>query len=321
MITRYLHRTRELQPAFRNAEPQLIRVPKPSGIGRRSAGFVAFLLAPTGLVFGLFMVYPVGQAIWLSFFDASLTGQRWVGIQNYLALWHDPVFLQALVNTLLFTLVVVVFQIGTALVIATVLRTLPKRIAGPLRTVFYLPLVVSIIIQAMVWKWIFNPNDYGFANALLSHLNLPPQQWLASPDQALLTIILSTVLVLPGGGIVIYGAAMSGLPRELYEAVVVDGAGPVRVFATVTWPLLKPVTLYLSVIYTIQAFQLFERVYIMTNGGGPAHSTMTLAQYTYVTGLRYSEYGMASAIAVVLLALAAGITAVQLRIFRSDYEY
>ena len=283
--------------------------------------FVYVLLAPTLVFFGFFVVLPVAQAIWLSFFDASLGGQEWIGFDNYIDLWNDPIFRQAVRNTLLFTVVVVTLQVGTALVIAALLRPLSERLAGPLRAIYYLPLVVSIIIQAMVWKWIFNPNDYGLANSLLKAIGLSSQDWIASPSQAMWTIILSTILIMPGGGVVLYAAAMAGLPKDLYEAASVDGAGPVRTFFAVTWPLLKPVTLYLAVIYTIQAFQLFERVYIMTNGGGPGYSTMTLAQYTYVTGLQYSEYGKASAIAVVLFLLAAGFTAVQFRVLRSDNEY
>lgn len=288
---------------------------------RRGPSVVYLFLGPTLVFFGFLVVLPVGQAIWLSFFDASLEGQKWIGLQNYVDLWNDPIFRRAVLNTLLFTIIVVTFQVAIALGIAALLRPLSEKIAGPLRAIYYLPLVVSVIIQAMLWKWIFNPNDYGLANALLAQLGLSPQQWIASPDQAMWTIILSTILILPGGGVVLYAAAMSGLPKDLYEAAAMDGAGPLRTFANVTWPLLKPVTLYLSVIYTIQAFQLFERVYIMTNGGGPGYSTMTLAQYTYVTGLQYSEYGVASAIAVVLFILAATITAIQFRVLRSDDEY
>ncbi|MCR1782364.1 sugar ABC transporter permease [Nocardioides carbamazepini] len=283
--------------------------------------FVLLMLAPTVVMFVFFVVLPVLQAVWLSFFDAAPGSRTWVGLDNYRTLAGDPIFRKALTNTVLFTVVVVTFQITLALVIAAMLRPLSARVAAPLRAIYYLPLVVSVIIQAMVWKWIFNPNAYGFANSVLSGLGIDRQDWLASPSQAMATLILSTILVLPGGGVVMYSAAMSGLPQELYEAASVDGAGPIRTFFAVTWPLLKPVTLYLSVIYTIQAFQLFERVYIMTNGGGPGYATMTLAQYTYVAGLQYREYGKASAIAMVLFALAATFTALQFRLLKSDHEY
>jgi multiple sugar transport system permease protein len=134
-------------------------------------------------------------------------------------------------------------------------------------------------------------------------------------------VILSSVLTIPGGGVVLYSAAMGSLPKELYEAAEVEGAGPLTKWWYITVPLLKPTTLYLLVIYTILAFQVFERVYVMTNGGGPNNATITIVQLIYSTAFQFGRYGLASAMAVVLFIMAVGVAIVQFRSLRSDVEY
>jgi len=173
----------------------------------------------------------------------------------------------------------------------------------------------------MVWRWIFNPNPYGLANTVAGVLGLEPLKWIGSSDQALAAVILSAVLTIPGGGVVLYSAAMGSLPRELYEAAEVEGAGPLTKWWYITVPLLKPTTLYLLVVYTILAFQVFERVYVMTNGGGPNNATITIVQLVYSTAFQFGRYGLASAMAVVLFIMAVAVAVVQFRSLRSDVEY
>jgi multiple sugar transport system permease protein len=181
--------------------------------------------------------------------------------------------------------------------------------------------VNSAILVAMVWRWIFNANPFGLANAVLSTVGLGPFLWIGSSDQALIAVILSAVLTIPGGGVVLYSAAMGSLPRELYEAAELDGASWFSKWRHITVPLLRPTTLYLLVIYTILAFQLFERVYIMTNGGGPNNATITIVQLIYSTAFQFGRYGLASAMAVVLFVMALFVAVVQFRSLRSDVEY
>jgi multiple sugar transport system permease protein len=269
----------------------------------------------------VFTLLPVVQAFALSLQSARIASSEWVGLQNFVTLAEDPVFRQALGNTVLYSLVVVAAQLTLALVVASLIQPLGQKSQTFYRALFYLPLVNSAILIAMVWRWIFNANPYGLANTVLGALGFEPLLWIGSSDQALAAVILSAVLTIPGGGVVLYSAAMSSLPRELYEAAEVEGAGAFTKWWHITVPLLKPTTLYLLVIYTILAFQVFERVYVMTNGGGPNNATITIVQLVYSTAFQFGRYGLASAMAVVLFIMAVAVAVVQFRSLRSDVEY
>jgi multiple sugar transport system permease protein len=276
---------------------------------------------PTVAFFGLFTLIPVIQAFVLSLQNATIVGGTFVGFDNFVTLARDPIFLKAIGNTILYTLIVVAAQIGLALLIAGLLQPLPPRGQMFYRALFYLPLVNSAILVAMVWRWIFNPNPFGLANALLAVFGLNPHAWIGSSDEAMAAVILSTVLIIPGGGVVLYSAAIGGIPGELYEAADVEGAGWYAKWRHITIPLLRPTTLYLVVVYTILAFQVFERVYIMTNGGGPNNATITIVQLIYSTAFQFGRYGLASAQAVVLFVMAVAVAIVQFRWLQTDVEY
>src|SRR5687767_2168357 len=231
----------------------------------RRHGWSYLFVLPTFSLFVVFTLVPVVQAFGLSLQSARIVGGEWIGLQNFVTLAEDPVFRQALGNTVLYSLVVVAAQLTLALVVASLIQPLGQKSQTFYRALFYLPLVNSAILVAMVWRWIFNPNPFGLANATLNIFGLGPYRWIGSSDEAMAAVILSTVLIIPGGGVVLYSAAMGGIPRELYEAADVEGAGWYAKWRNITIPLLRPTTLYLIVVYTILAFQVFERVYIMTN--------------------------------------------------------
>ena len=287
---------------------------------RRHAWSYLFVL-PTFALFVVFTLVPVVQAFVLSLQSARIVGGDFIGLQNFVTLAEDPVFRQALGNTILYSAVVVAAQLTLALVVASLIQPLGPRSQTFYRALFYLPLVNSAILVAMVWRWIFNANPYGLANTVLGVFGLQPLLWIGSSDQALAAVILSAVLTIPGGGVVLYSAAMGSLPKELYEAAEVEGAGALTKWWYITVPLLKPTTLYLLVVYTILAFQVFERVYVMTNGGGPNNATITIVQLIYSTAFQFGRYGLASAMAVVLLIMAVAVAVVQFRSLRSDVEY
>src|SRR5207248_9339694 len=255
-------------------------------------------------LFVVFTLLPVVQGFALSLQNANVVRGEWIGLGNFATLAADPVFRQALGNTVLYTTIVVAAQLTLALVVASLIQPLGARSRVFYRALFYLPLVNSAILVAIVWRWIFNANPFGLANTALGTIGLGPFLWIGSSDQALIAVILSAVLTIPGGGVVLYSAAMGSLPRELYEAADLDGASPFSKWRHITVPLLRPTTLYLLVIYTILAFQLFERVYIMTNGGGPNNATITIVQLIYSTAFQFGRYGLASAMAVVLFGMA-----------------
>jgi multiple sugar transport system permease protein len=287
----------------------------------RRYGWSYLFVLPTFSLFVVFTLLPVLQAFGLSLQSARIVGGEWIGLQNFVTLAEDPVFRQALGNTVLYSLVVVAAQLTLALVVASLIQPLGRKSQTFYRALFYLPLVNSAILVAMVWRWIFNPNPFGLANTVLGVVGFEPLLWIGSSDQALAAVILSAVLTIPGGGVVLYSAAMGSLPRELYEAAEVEGAGALTKWWYITIPLLKPTTLYLLVIYTILAFQVFERVYVMTSGGGPNNATITIVQLIYSTAFQFGRYGLASAMAVVLFIMAVAVAVVQFRSLRSDVEY
>ena len=287
----------------------------------RRYGWSYLFVLPTFSLFVVFTLLPVLQAFGLSLQSARIVGGEWIGLQNFVTLAEDPVFRQALGNTVLYSLVVVAAQLTLALVVASLIQPLGRKSQTFYRALFYLPLVNSAILVAMVWRWIFNPNPFGLANTVLGAVGFEPVLWIGSSDQALAAVILSAVLTIPGGGVVLYSAAMGSLPRELYEAAEVEGAGALTKWWYITIPLLKPTTLYLLVIYTILAFQVFERVYVMTSGGGPNNATITIVQLIYSTAFQFGRYGLASAMAVVLFIMAVAVAVVQFRSLRSDVEY
>ena len=287
----------------------------------RRYGWSYLFVLPTFSLFVVFTLLPVVQAFGLSLQSARIVGGEWIGLQNFVTLAEDPVFRQALGNTVLYSLVVVAAQLTLALGVASLIQPLGAKSQTFYRALFYLPLVNSAILVAMVWRWIFNPNPFGLANTVLGAVGFEPLLWIGSSDQALAAVILSAVLTIPGGGVVLYSAAMGSLPRELYEAAEVEGAGALTKWWYITIPLLKPTTLYLLVIYTILAFQVFERVYVMTNGGGPNNATITIVQLVYSTAFQFGRYGLASAMAVVLFIMAVAVAVVQFRSLRSDVEY
>ena len=287
---------------------------------RRHGWSYAFVL-PTFSLFVVFTLLPVVQGFALSLQNANVVSGEWIGLGNFATLAADPIFRQALGNTVLYTTIVVAAQLTLALVVASLIQPLGAKSRVFYRALFYLPLVNSAILVAMVWRWIFNPNPYGLANAALGAVGLGPLLWIGSSDQALAAVILSAVLTIPGGGVVLYSAAIGSLPTELYEAADVEGAGALRKWWYITVPLLKPTTLYLLVIYTILAFQVFERVYVMTNGGGPNNATITIVQLIYSTAFQFGRYGLASAMAVVLFLVAVALAVIQFRSLRTDVEY
>jgi multiple sugar transport system permease protein len=278
-----------------------------------------FFIAPSMLLFFLFIGYPVLRAVVLAFQRVTLRSSEWVGLKNFVDVFSSQLFLGAMWHTLVYAVAVVAAWILSSLAIAALLQPFNNKVQSLFRGAFYLPYVTSIIVISLVWIYIFQP-DYGFLNWLLGIFGIPRVLWLQDPDLALWSLILSTVLIVPGTGVVLYSASIGSIPRELYEAAEVEGANAVQKWWRITVPLLKPTTLYLLVIYTIAGFQVFERVYIMT-GGGPINRTTTIVQLIYMTAFSDFNFGRASAQALVLFAIIAAFSFIQFRFLSTDVEY
>ena len=278
-----------------------------------------FFIAPSMLLFFLFIGYPVLRAVVLAFQRVTLRSSEWVGLKNFVDVFSSQLFRDAMLHTFIYAFFVVAAWILSSLAIAALLQPINNKVQSLFRGAFYLPYVTSIIVISLVWIYIFQP-DYGFLNWLLGLFGIPRVLWLQDPDLALWSLILSTILIVPGTGVVLYSASIGSIPRELYEAAEVEGANAVQKWWGITVPLLKPTTLYLMVIYTIAGFQVFERVYIMT-GGGPINRTTTIVQLIYMTAFSDFNFGRASAQALVLFAIIAAFSFIQFRFLSTDVEY
>ena len=291
---------------------------------RNGPGYL--FVAPSLLFFGVFIFVPLGWSFLLSFQEFGFRGSTWVGFDNYLGLLGDPIFRQAAINTVIYSVFTVAVWVLVAMVLATLIHPLPPRLRTFFRAAYYLPAVTSAVFIALVWKWILNANPWGLANHVLSLFGAGPLGFISDPSPfaganvALWSVILSSVLTIPAVGVVLYSAALAGIPQELYEAAETEGAGAWAKFRHITVPLLKPITLYVAIIYTIAAFEVFDRVYVMT-GGGPGYATNTIVYLIWRTGFRFGDYGVASAQAFLLFAVIATISVLQFRALRSDVEY
>jgi multiple sugar transport system permease protein len=187
------------------------------------------------------------------------------------------------------------------------------------RTAAYVTMAVSTINEAIIFLWLFEPS-FGIVNAMLGAVGLPAQQWLSSPDQALYVIVAMTVWGWTGFAVVVYLAALQGVPQELLDAAAIDGAKPVSAFRTITLPLLSPASLFLGVWLSINALQLFDEVYLSTRGG-PLHSTTVVVYYLWDQAFQQFNAGYAAALAYVLFMVILVITYIQFRVGERFVHY
>ncbi|BAS28292.1 carbohydrate ABC transporter permease [Limnochorda pilosa] len=274
---------------------------------------------PKMLLFAAFLVAPVVMGVRMAFQNVGPLESSWVGFDNFREILSDAIFWRALRNTAVYTLVTVPGNVMLALVLASLIQPLGNRLQTFFRAAYYLPAVASAVVLAMAWKWLFD-SDYGLFNYALSLLGLSRVEWLILPSVALWSIILMALLSPPGSGVILYLAAMNGIPRELYEAADIDGATGLQQWWRLTVPLVMPTTLYIVVMSTIGSFQVFTSVYVMT-GGGPGNATTTIVTEIYNSAFRFFNFGKASAEAVLLFLIVAALAVLQFRWLSKDIEY
>jgi multiple sugar transport system permease protein len=269
-------------------------------------------IAPNVAVFTAFMFFPIVFAFFISFHQWSLIGTaQFVGFDNYLEMIQDDRFWGSLRNTVVYTAGTVPTSIALGLVVAIALnRKLPAR--GLLRSIYFMPVVVSLVVVGLVGAWMFDDN-YGLINALLAETGIGRIPWLSSPRWAMVALILTTLWTRIGFNMVVYLASLQAIPGMYYDAAKVDGATSWGQFLHITLPLLSPTTFLLVVINVIYSFHVFDLVYVMT-GGGPGFSTTVLNVYIYQTAFETSEMGYASAMGVVLFLLILVFTIVHRRV-------
>ena len=284
-----------------------------AGLGRmaRQEEFAFWLfISPWLIGFIVFSGGPILASLGISLSEYSiLSPPKFIGAGNYTQLFQDELFYKALLNTVYYVGVSVPLGVILAFLMAIALN---QKLAGQtwFRTIFYLPSVVSGIAVALLWGWLLNA-DFGLFNFLLSKIGITGPKWLFSTTWAMPSIILMSLWGV-GGSMVVFLAGLQGIPEHLYEAAELDGAGEWSKFWNVTVPMISPVIFFNMIVTIIGAFQIFDQVYIMTNGkGGPANATLVYVLYLYRNGFEYFKMGYASALAVVLFVIILGITAFQ----------
>jgi multiple sugar transport system permease protein len=282
--------------------------------------WIYLVLIPPFALLTIFTLIPITQSFLLSFQKWSFEGVTWTGFTNLNRLVNDHVFFKALQNTFIYSFVVVPVGIAIALLLAELIRPLPVAAQTFFKSAFYLPAVVALVVLVLVWRWIFNPNNFGLLNYLLSLFNLEPVLWIHDSRLALGSLIMISLVGGQGAAVVFILAAMGGIPIHLYESARLDGSSRFKDFWFITLPLITPTLLYLSVMGTIGSFQVFTSIYLLTNGG-PNYATTTSVFYIYKTGFQNFDFGYASIQAVVLFIIIMGFSALIFRMLAEDYEY
>ncbi len=276
-----------------------------SALVDRLSGYV--LTAPVLAVLVLLMAYPLAYAVWLSFVQWKPAASIWIGADNYVRLFTDPLFWNALYNTVFYTFWNV--TLGTALSLAlALLMNRPGIAARVLRLSVFLPVIVSTPVAALAWLWLFDV-DYGLINRTLIDLGLVarPVPWLNSPFYSRWSMVIVNVWLGTGLSAMLFLAALQGVPRELYEAAKLDGANLWHAFTAVTLPHIRPTLIVVMIIKLIGSFKTFDQVFIMT-GGGPLYRSETILIYLYRQGFEYFDFGFAAAVGIVFLLIVATLS-------------
>ena len=255
-------------------------------------------IAPYYLFFLVFVVFPILVNIFLSFTNFNLKTYKFIGFSNYLKIPKDTFFIKSIENTIIYVFWTILINIILGLLLALVMNRKGIWLRGFFRATYYLPYVTSMAAISMIWLWLFEPSG-GFMNAVLHLFRIPSQTWLYDENLALGCIIFMTIWKNLGYYMTIYLAGLTGIPNYLYEAAMMDGATPFQQFVHITVPMLKPITFFLLITGTANAFNVFEQVNVMT-GGGPMNATTTIVHQIYTRSFTEYKLGYGAAQAIVL---------------------
>ncbi|HKW20595.1 MAG TPA: sugar ABC transporter permease [Ktedonobacterales bacterium] len=277
-----------------------------------------FLTPGMGLL-AIFVVFPILLTAWMSLHSGSMitsySDMPWVGLKNYAVIFQQPTFRTALLNTFLYSLVSLLIIVPLSVILGIFLYQSTIRGRGVLRTLLFIPYVIPNVAIAIVWGYLYAP-QYGPFNQILGWFHIPAQDWLASVHQALFALIILNVWQTLGYYVVLVVAGLTEIPRDYYEAASIDGASWLQQQLRLTIPLLKRSLAFIVVILTINTLQVFDPVYVLTQGG-PIDATNVVAFNMYQTAFNFGHAGTASAMAMVLLAVVLLLSLAQLRLFRS----
>jgi multiple sugar transport system permease protein len=272
-----------------------------------------------------FGVLPIAVAIVVSLTDMNLAGLgnwsriQFIGVDNYTELFADKAFWQALGNTGIFAVLGVPVVIGLSLMIALGLNRSQGRFFTALRSFYFVPAITAIVAVALVWGYMFN-TQFGLFNHLLTSVGLPPVQWLSDPVVVKFSVVMVAVWRGLGLNVIIFLAALQGVPREYLEAASIDGASELRQTVSIVIPLLRFAIFFVTITTIIAWLQFFDEPFVLTKGG-PLGASTSISLFLYQKGFSASQFGYASAGSVVLFAIIAIITIIQLRLRRADVDH
>ena len=270
---------------------------------RFRGGGVYLYLLPSLVFLALFTYYPMGFSAYLSLFRWNVLNPErvFIGLENYLTLWREPLFWLVLRNNLFYALGTIPTTMALALFLAVLVNQNLGRVRSVYRVALFYPTMIPMVAAAMLWVWIFNPG-IGLFNYYTSFLGVPRVEWLYDRHWALPAIIIMSIWKNFGYFMLIYLAALQGVPADLYEAASIEGAGAWRRFWGITFPLLTPASLFVFVVAIISSFQVFDQVFVMTQGG-PADQTNVLTFYIYQNAFRFWDIGMGATLTTIFICL------------------
>lgn len=276
----------------------------------KKTGSVALFVLPALIPLIVFWIYPIFKSIYISFtnWDYMTPDYDFVFFKNYISLFKDTRFYDALWNTFVFSIGTLIPTIAGGLLLAVLLQKAFKG-DGIMKFILFSPWITPTVAISIVWTWIYEP-DVGVANAVLSFLHLPELKWINSSDSAMLAVIIVTVWKSLGYAMIFYLSALEKVPKELYEANALDKANCFQRFRDVTWPSISPTTFFLVIITMVNSLQAYDQIQILTQGG-PSGSTRTLLYMYYQLGFQEFDMGQAAALAVVLILITVALSLVQ----------
>jgi ABC-type sugar transport system permease subunit len=271
-------------------------------------------LTPSVLLFLAFLAAPLLYSLYISFNQWSMMRSPvWIGLENYQRILHDDIFWKSLRNTVVFTALfvplVTILSLGSAALLNQSIGAKPL-----FKALIFIPIITPSVVVGVVWTYAFQP-ELGLINELLRSLNLPTSLWLGSSQVALPALVLVTIWQRFGWFMILFLAGLQDIPVEVKEAATIDGASPFRSFIDITLPLLRPTIILVTVLAAIGAFQVFDLIFVMTEGG-PAYATQTLSYYIYTNAFRSFDMGYAAAMSYVLFIALLIMTLVQMKILR-----
>ncbi|WP_412678018.1 MULTISPECIES: carbohydrate ABC transporter permease [Bacillus amyloliquefaciens group] len=285
--------------------------------------FIPYLFLAPALVFLLFVYIPIIENVFFSLFEWSSfqPEKTFIGLKNYIDLFHDPVFFTALRNNVLYAVISLICQVGGGLILAAVLEDRLVRKWSPFfRTVFFLPVVISMTVIALLFDFIYNP-EIGLLNQLLEAVGLDEltRAWLGDENTAMLSVIFVSQWQSVGYIAMLYIVSIQSIPAELYESAQLDGAGKIEQFFHITVPQTKEMSFVAVVMTLTGAFTVFNEPYILT-GGGPGNASEVLSTFLYKSAFTKDMMGYASAIATVVLLLTLALSLIQMKFFKTGKE-